>query len=194
MVDRESPLGTAYRPGSQGAAGNGVTLSELKPGTIIEAASWPGKADALAAAIGKATGLSLSPAPNSGAFKDGKAAAFNIAPGRFLVSGQDEKLAAKIENAIPMDVGTATDLSHGRTVLRIEGLKAEWVLAKLFALDFSLAAFPVPSGRATTHHDIFTQIHRTAEDRFDLYVFRSFARAFWGTLRHAAGEVGYTIK
>ncbi len=29
-------------------------------------------------------------------------------------------------------------LAHGRTVIRISGPKAEWVLAKFFAIDFTL--------------------------------------------------------
>ena len=72
-----------------------------------------------------------------------------------------------------------TDLSHGRTAIRISGPKAEWVLAKFFAIDFSLPAFPVGSGVSTVHHDIFAQIQRTGANQFDLNVFRSFARSFW---------------
>ena len=77
--------------------------------------------------------------------------------------------------------------------LRIAGPRAEWVLSKLFALDFAPDAFPVEAGRATAHHDIFVQLQRTREDAFDLYVFRSFARSFWHSLCHAAEEVGYEV-
>ena len=74
-------------------------------------------------------------------------------------------------------IGTVTDLSHGRTAIRISGPKAEWVLAKFFAIDFALPAFPEGAGRSTAHHDIFAQIQRTGAEQFDLYVFRSFARS-----------------
>jgi sarcosine oxidase subunit gamma len=87
-----------------------------------------------------------------------------------------------------------TDLSHGRTALRASGSKAAWILSKLFAIDFSTAAFPVGAGRSTMHHDIFAQIQRTGEMAFDLYVFRSFARSFWTSLCHAAEEVGYAVE
>ena len=87
-----------------------------------------------------------------------------------------------------------TDLSHGRTAIRIAGPKAEWVLAKFFAIDFSLPAFPVGSGLSTVHHDIFAQIQRTGADQFDVYVFRSFARSFWNSLCHASEEVGYEVR
>lgn len=196
MVERATPLGADFRPGSYGdfADGVGVTLSEPSIGTIVEATAWPGHEKALATALGKETGLSLALAPGAGAYKDAKAAAFNIGPGRFLVSGKDEGLVDDLARAVSLETGTITDLSHGRTALRIEGTATEWVLAKLFALDFSLDAFPVSAGRATAHHDFFVQIQRTGEHRFDLYVFRSFARAFAMALRHAAQDVGYAIK
>jgi heterotetrameric sarcosine oxidase gamma subunit len=68
------------------------------------------------------------------------------------------------------------------------------VLAKLFAIDFALPAFPIGAGRSTTHHDVFAQIQRTGADAFDLYVFRSFARSFWTVLCHAAEETGYDVR
>jgi methylglutamate dehydrogenase subunit D len=189
MVERESPLGPAFRPGTHG--GNGVTLSDLMPPFIAEAASWPGNKAQLAAAISDVTGFSLNATPNAGAFS-GSAGAFSIGPERFLVFG-DEALGLRLPAAITADIGTVTDLSHGRTAIRIAGARAEWVLSKLFAIDFSLAAFPVAEGRATVHHDIFAQVQRTGEDRFDIFVFRSFARSFWFMLCDAAEEVGYEV-
>ena len=85
------------------------------------------------------------------------------------------------------------DLSHGRAVIRIAGPRAEWVLSKLFAVDFSVEAFPVSNGCSTSHHEIFAQIQRTGKNQFDVVVFRSFARAFFTTLCHSAEEVGYDV-
>jgi len=120
--------------------------------------------------------------------------AFGIAPGKFLVADQEEGLFARLAAAITSDIGAVTDLSHGRTAIRIAGARAEWVLAKFFAIDFSLAAFPLGSGISTVHHDIFAQIQRSGPDRFDVYVFRSFARSFWTALGHASEEVGYEVR
>ena len=105
----------------------------------------------------------------------------------------ERRLAAVLAGAVGIETGTATDLSHGRTALRIQGPKAEWVLSKLFAIDFSPDGFPVGTAISTNHHEIFAQIHRTNADRFDLYVFRSFARSFWQTLTRAAEETGYEV-
>ncbi|MDN5928393.1 MAG: sarcosine oxidase subunit gamma [Hyphomicrobiales bacterium] len=195
MVEPLSPLAPAWKPGSHGnfAAGVGVVLSETRPGSIVEAAAWHGEEKKLIAAIRKSTGLSLPDGAGAGTYSGGKGA-FGIAPGRFLLIDQAEGLAARLREAVAADTGTVTDLSHGRTAIRVAGPKAEWVLSKLFAIDFALPAFPVGSGVSTVHHDIFAQIQRTGEDAFDLYVFRSFARSFWKMLGHSTEEVGYEVR
>lgn len=195
MVEKQSPLGIAFRPGSHGnfAEGTGVTLSELALGSIVEAACWPDREKDLIAAIRKATGLSLPDGAGGGAVS-GDRAAFGIGPGKVLLRDEAEGLAASLRAAIAIDTGTVTDLSHGRTVFRIAGPRAEWVLSKLYAIDFALPAFPRLAGKATAHHDIHTQIQRIGDDAFDLCVFRSFARSFWTTLGHSADEVGYVVR
>lgn len=195
MVEPLSPLAPVWKPGSHGnfVDGVGVVLSETRPGSIVEAAAWHGAEKKLMAAIRKATGLSLPDGAGAGAYADGRGA-FGIAPGRFLLADQAEGLAERLSAAVTADTGTVTDLSHGRTAIRVAGPKAEWLLSKFFAIDFALPAFPVGSGLATVHHDIFAQIQRTGENAFDLYVFRSFARSFWTMLGHGAEEAGYEVR
>lgn len=194
MVDVLSPLQPVWKPGTHGntASGIGVVLTETQPGSIVQVAAWPGQEKKMIAAIRSVTGLALADGAGGGAANDTKAA-FGIAPGRFLIVDQGEGLAATFSGAVTSEIGTVTDLSHGRTALRISGPKAEWVLAKFFAIDFALPAFPVGSGVATVHHDIFAHIQRTGADQFDLYIFRSFARSFWTALCHASEEVGYEV-
>jgi sarcosine oxidase subunit gamma len=195
MVEQLSPLEPVYERGRHGnpAEEPGVVLFETRPGSIVEVAAWPGREPALLAAIARAMGLAIAVKPGAGAVAQ-TGGGFGIGPGRYLLVEQAEGLAEKLAAAIDTDMGSVTDLSHGRTAIRVSGPKAEWVLSKFFALDFSIAAFPVAAGRATAHHDIFAQIQRTDEDAFDIYVFRSFARSFWTALCHAAEEVGYEVK
>lgn len=195
MAERLSPLEPIYHPGSHGnlAEGIGVVLTETQPGSIVQAAAWPGEERAVIAAIATVAGLSLPDGAGGGAAVEDKAA-FGFAPGRFLVVADAEDLAPRLAAAISVEVGSVTDLSHGRTAIRIAGPRSEWVLAKLFAIDFALAAFPLGAGRSTNHHDVFAQIQRTGTEAFDLFVFRSFARSFWRELCHAAEEVGYEVR
>jgi len=193
-IERLSPLAPVYRPGSNGNFENGigVALSEVAPGSIVQLAAWAGAEKKLIDAVRSVTGLALPDGAGGGIVSGGKAA-FGFAPGKFLVSDETDTLAADFLKVVTPAIGVVTDLSHGRTVIRIEGPEAEWVLAKFFAIDFALPAFPVGAGRATTHHDVFAQIQRSAEDRFDIYVFRSFARSCWNALCHGAAEVGYEV-
>ena len=194
MVDQLSPLAPVLRPGRHAQADVvGVTLAEIAPGSIVQLAAWRGEERATMAAIREVAGLALPDGAGGGVASETKAA-FGFAPGKFLVTDQDEGLAAAFAKAVAASTGTVTDLSHGRTVIRIAGPKAEWVLAKFFAIDFSLPAFPIGSGLSTVHHDIFAQIQRTGAAQFDVYVFRSFARSFWNSLCHASEEVGYEVQ
>jgi sarcosine oxidase subunit gamma len=195
QVERQSPLEPIFRPGSHGnfEAGAGVTLSETQPGSIVQLAAWPGSEKQLIAVIRTVAGLALPDGAGGGVAEETKAA-FGIAPGKFTVVDEAEGLTDAFAKKVTSAIGTVTDLSHGRTAIRIAGPKATWVLAKFFAIDFSLPAFPIGSGRSTVHHDIFAQIQRTGADQFDLYVFRSFARSFWKALCHACEEVGYEVR
>ncbi|MBX3569147.1 MAG: sarcosine oxidase subunit gamma family protein [Rhizobiaceae bacterium] len=195
MVEMLSPLAPVWRPGPHGdlSAGIGVVMSETQPGSIVQLAAWPGETAGMLAAIDGHTGLSLPDIPGGGVSTETKAA-FGFAPGKFLVVDEAEGLAESLSEAIPASLGTVTDLSHGRTALRLAGPKAEWVLAKFFAVDFSLPVFPVGKAVSTGHHDIFALIQRTAPDAFDLYIYRSYARAFWTALGHACEEVGYEVR
>lgn len=194
-IERQSPLELVFRPGLHGNVGKGagITLGETQPGSIVQLAAWPGAEKKLIAAIRSVTGLAVPDGAGGGAASDDKTA-FGFAPGKFMVIGDDEALAAAFTRVVTSEIGTVTDLSHGRTAIRIAGPQAEWVLAKFFAIDFSLTAFPLGSARSTVHHDIFAQIQRTSPEQFDLYVFRSFARSFWTALCHASEEVGYAVE
>jgi len=193
MVDQLSPLAPVLKPGRHGHETFGVSLAEVAPGSIVQLAAWRNQESAMIAIIKEATGLALPDGAGGGVATPNKAA-FGFAPGKILVADQDEGLAATMAKAVTSQTGTVTDLSHGRTVLRVSGPKAEWVLAKFFAIDFSLPAFPLGAGLSTVHHDIFAQIQRTGPDQFDTYVFRSFARSFWTSLCHASEEVGYEVR
>jgi sarcosine oxidase subunit gamma len=195
QVERQSPLEPVFQPGSHGnfEAGAGVTLSETQPGSILQLAAWPGTEKQMIAAIRSVTGLTLPDGAGGGVAGDTKAA-FGFAPEKFMVIDEAENLLAAFAKVITPAIGTVADLSHGRTAIRIGGPKAKWVLAKFFAIDFSLPTFPLGAGRSTMHHDIFAQIQRTGADQFDIYVFRSFARSFWKALCHASEEVGYDVR
>lgn len=189
-----SPLAGQRERGEFGALpddGELVLLKERFGVSIAEVAAWHGREADVLGAMSQACGLKLKDSAGAGTTaKD--VSAFNIAPGRWLVSGESASLVADLAKAVGT-AGTVTDLSHGRTVIRIDGARSRWVLAKLFAVDVSAAALVIGNGLATIHHDIHASIQRTGTSAFDIYVFRSFARSFWHLLRRSAEEVGYRV-
>ncbi len=182
MSDRASALGQVRKSGAFGDVSNGagVTLDETFFDFVGEVAAFPLSVATVEKLIGSATA------------KVKTGFAFKIATNRWLVAGTPNFRRA-LEPKLASQDGSLIDLTHGRTVFRIDGPKAEWVLSKLFAVDFRLAAFPEKTGLATMHHDTFAQVYRPGAQTFDIFVFRSFARSFWQTLRHAAEEVGYEV-
>ncbi len=193
MVEVVSPIGPARKPGRHGGGETaGVVIGERRPGAIVQVAAFAGREAAVLDAVNRAASVKLTARPGAGCVNGGRNA-FNVAPGRWLVAGEDAGLAAALAGAVPMKDGAVVSLAHGRTVLRIEGRQAEWVLAKLFAVDFARDAFPVGDAVSTAHHDIFVQIQRVDDCAFELYVFRSFARSFFTALCHAAEETGYEV-
>ncbi len=195
MADLQSPLGAAYTPGNHGnaAGGAGVTLQERTNVSLVQVTAWSSTIPTVLTAIGSATGVIIQNKPGNGRVA-GEKSVFGFAPGRFMVTSATPDIEQRLRAAISPELGTIVVLTHGRTVIRVSGSRVEWVLAKLFAIDFSAHAFPVGAGRATLHHDIHTLIQRINEETFDLYVFRTFARSFWKTLGHAAEEVGYRVE
>ena len=170
MVEQLSPLEPVWKPGAYGKVlgGAGVALEETRPGSIVQAAAFPGEERTLIAAISDVTGLSLPDGAGGGIIADGKSA-FGIAPGRFLVVDQ-QGLGIMLKAAVLAATGTITDLSHGRTAIRISG-RAGPGAGQISAIDFALAAFPEGVGRSTAHRDIFAQISARDPQQFYLFVF-----------------------
>ncbi|NTS31684.1 sarcosine oxidase subunit gamma [Phyllobacterium sp. BT25] len=195
MAELQSPIGSAYVTGDHGnaAGGVGVTIRERIGLSIIQITAWSDTIPEVLTAIGSATGLVLQNKPGLGRVA-GEKSVFGFAPGRYFVVAATPELELRLRSVISADLATIIDLTHGRTVIRVSGPDAEWVLSKLFAIDFSEHAFPIAYGRATLHHDIHANIQHIDDETFDLYVFRTFARSFWKTLGHAAEEVGYKVE
>ncbi|RKF05721.1 sarcosine oxidase subunit gamma [Oceaniradius stylonematis] len=187
----ESPLAGHYEQGEFGNLDRGarVTLTERFALAICDVCAWPGSETKAANAIKRASGASVTKTKDAIA-ED--AQAFQHAPGRWSVVAQNPALPEALAKAVGEN-GTVVDLSHGRTVLRIDGRQSRRALSKLFPIDFRSDAFPLEKGLATRHHEIFAQIQRVGEDAFDIIVFRSYARAFWHALRKASEEVGYAV-
>jgi methylglutamate dehydrogenase subunit D len=183
------PLSHLAVPGAGRPVGetSAITLSERRPGSVVEFAFW----DA-AAAIPKSIVPGGRREPNRAVTTPGHVF-LSVAPGRYLAIGQDSGLAERLEAAIPITDGTVVDLTHGRAGLRVTGVPAAALLQKGLSFDLDSHAFPPMS--ATTgglHHMAVTVIKLDAET-FDVFVMTSLAGSLWDWVTDAAVEFGWQV-
>lgn len=190
MAEERYTLAALMRPG-QGApaAGEvGVTLSERRPGAIVEIATW----SEAAANLATAAGVPELPRPGKLAAAPGRLLA-SLAPGRWLALGQEAGLVARLETAVPAEQGSVTDITHARAGLRLSGAAAQPLLQKGLSFDLDPAAFaPMSIAQSGIHHMGVTVL-RLAPVTFDLFVMSSLAGSLWDWVREASIEFGWRI-
>jgi methylglutamate dehydrogenase subunit D len=166
-----------------------VSLREIMPGSILQIQAWPDSLPAVQSVVSDLLGVTVPPM-GSTAGGDGQPLVAAIAPGRFLVRADATDLPERFAAALTAEDGAVTDLTHGRTVLRLEGDGAATVLGKCVALDLDLAAFPPGRVAQTAIHHIDVVLHRRSESSFDLWALRSFAESLAEWLLDAGGPIG----
>lgn len=196
-VDRRSALAAVYAPGTFGAErteGPGVSLKERRPLSIVHVAG-DGDHAGFRAGVKQATGTEPPTVPNTSAAGDGCTLLW-LARDRWLALS-DHHSPADLEGVLraALDEDSAvTDVSHGRTVVRIGGPAARTLLAKGCPLDLHPARFEC--GHAAHSHIGPTAVllHAVDEAHIDLYVARGFGLHMWEWLTDAAGEFGYRVE
>nr|WP_255670582.1 sarcosine oxidase subunit gamma [Cognatishimia sp. F0-27] len=145
------------------------TLTEETPDPIWTLAPYPGQADVLSTALLRA-GLDW-PSPGMAVSTD---------DGRVLWSGRDQAFLLGREPEPDWAAHTAlTDVSDAWCVLRLHGVGAEEVLARLVPVDLRMKAFPNNAVARTLCGHMTVLVTRYGP-AFEIYAFRSMA----GTLVH----------
>ena len=107
-----------------------------------------------------------------------------IGPAQFWIIAPDtDDIAGQLQGHCAV-----TPLSHGRTRIRLDGAPARDVLAKLMPLDFHATVFTPGSFAMTGIHHTPVTVHCLGENRFDLYVLRTFALNVWEVITDAGLE------
>ncbi len=185
--------------GAQASASGhvGVRLrAETLPG-VLQIATWPTATADLERAL--ASGLDLlakaPPGRTGQVIELVQGLLMRTGPHEFmLVRASGVPTAAQLRTYVPAEVGSVTDLGHARCRIRIEGDHCRATLSKLFALDLREASFPVGELRLTGHHHVPCSLHRRAADRFELYVFTTYAHDQLATVLDAAREFGVSLE
>lgn len=134
----------------------------------------------------------------------GAAVSAALAPYAPLWAGPDQyfvQAEGRGEGALAADlasqlsgIGSVSDQSHGRVVIRMTGPKARAVLAKGTPVDVHPDVFPVGHSALTQMAHVGVHLTRVAADSYDLSVFRGFSESFWEWLTEQAEEFGYLVR
>lgn len=189
MAERRSAL--AHLPPTASGEAR-VSLSEHRPGSLLQVAAWPDTLSAVEAVIREMLGLGVPPVGTAAADPNLTIAA--VAPGRLLIAGVAPDLVPRLEAAFPSSEAAVTDLGHGRAILRLEGEAAAELLAKGVALDLHPAQFPPGRVAQAVIHHVDVLLHRRAPDVFDLWVLRGFSEAMAEWLVDAGLEYGLAFQ
>lgn len=190
MVERVSALAGHLGPrrlGIVGDAGPGIRLSERRIASLWQVAAWPGRVAEAGRAAAVAAGAEAAPKPGQSA-AGGAGTLLRTEPLKWLLVAERALPRPAVEAAD----ATLLDLSHARTVLRIEGSAALDLLSRLVPLDLRPRSFPEGRVAASGLHHVGVMLHRRGPG-FDLYLPRSFALSLFEHIAEAAAQFGAEI-
>ncbi|SFK52977.1 sarcosine oxidase subunit gamma [Shimia haliotis] len=145
----------------------GVTLSEVDAGVLTSLSPRRGRAEALGKALDASVGAKL-PEVNRATGEAGSRVIW-FGQGQYLLMGPDPAAALGAEAAV-------TDQSDAWAVVRLDGVAAEDVLARLVPLDLRAQSFAVGHTARSMLGHMSVSITRTDPDTFQIMAFRSMAK------------------
>lgn len=189
-----SALEGVLRAGTFGAArpdGPGIVIAERRGLSLLHLAGRPDRPAFLEAAQ-RALEAALPLRPNTTAAGP-DVTVFWLGPTRWLVESATIAPAG-LERRLS-DAGALTDVSGGRTVLRLAGPAVRRTLAKGCPIDLHPRAFPPGAIAQSALEGVAALLHVLPDGyTIDLYVPRSFARHTVEWLLHAAAEAGCRVE
>lgn len=195
MFERQSALaGALSLAGRDGADGQRLLrLGEVRGWRLVQLAGFPQAMADVERAARSLLGVDL-PARGGSVVTTEDRQLMKTGPETFwIVSPDSEDLTTALRAIVGPGLGAVTPLSNSRTRIYIEGLEAAKVVSMGIALDFHRSTFRIGHFAMTGLHHTTVLVHRTGEERYELYVLRSFALWTWEWLTDAALQFGYAI-
>ncbi|MFZ1904752.1 MAG: sarcosine oxidase subunit gamma family protein [Steroidobacteraceae bacterium] len=194
MLERKSALvGALQSAGRNGTGQRRLRIGETRGWNLLQVAAFSATLEELEQAARPLLGGDLPTRLGKAISVNGRRL-LKTGPEQFwIITRASEDLTTAFEAAVTYDIGTVTPLSHSRTCIFVEGLSARELLATGIALDLHPAAFQLDSFALTGLHHTPILIHRSGDNRYELYVMRTFALWAWEWLTDAALPYGYEI-
>ena len=171
-----------------------LRLKERKALTAIQILTFNGKHQDAAEAITQALGIECSTKPGV-SNSDGLTQISWNGPNSWMIVASDEEAGRVPDELFKLllgavgDLGAVVDQSHGRSGLRLNGLRARKVMAKNTAIDLHPRAFgPGRCAMTSVAHMNATIVQVDDAPTYDLFVIRSLARSFAHAIEHACRE------
>lgn len=195
MFERTSALAAAPKEGGR-ASPDGrrqVQIGEVRSFRLVQVAAFHRMFPELERAMTLLLGEDLPAVVGEARTIRGRLV-FKTAPEQLWVVTPDaDDLGGLLQSTLSPATGALTSLTHSRTRLYVEGIAARTVLATAIALDFHPEVFGIGSFALTGLHHTPVLLHRSAADRYELYVLRTFAHWIWEWLADAARPYGYEV-
>jgi len=115
---------------------------------------------------------------------------FNIAPCQYWVVTHNAAVDRAWPTVVAPLTGSVTPLSHSRVRLAVSGPAVRAMLGKLVSVDLAPKRLRVGDFVQTALHHTGILLHRADEQRYELYLPRSFAASLWSWLNDAALSMG----
>lgn len=197
MVERVSALAAILGLGVEAPKHDphaALRLGERRDMSILQVAVWPETLESAGRWMAEIGGAPAAPGPGrSIPWAGGRL--LRVEPLKWWAVNAAAPECARL-SAIGADQGAALDLSHSRTVMRVEGQRAGDLLARFMAIDFSDARFPDGAVAAARFDHIAALAVRCDAGQapgFDVYVHRSYAVSAWVDLLESANQLGVTV-
>lgn len=195
MFERNSALvGVIKHGGRDGADGRRLLrIGEVRNWSLVQIAAFATTAEQLDQVVRPLIGASL-PLHVGQAITADMRCLLKTGPEQFwIITDDTDDLVPDLQAAVTPHIGAVTPLSHSRTCIFVEGISARGLLSTGIALDLHPDAFRMNDFALTGLHHTPILIHRSAENRYNLYTMRTFALWAWEWLIDAALPYGYDI-
>jgi heterotetrameric sarcosine oxidase gamma subunit len=172
-----------------------VILTERTGLEMAQISAWPAASRGVFRILTEVLDVPPPELPNTVA-NQGQTKILWLGPNRWLIvrPTKSHDLASELAARLPFDSAAVVELGAGRCVFAVSGPRARDVLVKHLPLDLSASQFSVGRCAQSAIAHIGVLIHAEGQDRFELFVYRSFAQHLWTVLTDAALEFGLEVQ
>lgn len=195
MVERLSAIADYDRDRRGRDAADGgrrVRLSEVQGGYLAQIDAFRGREERIAREITARLGIPSMVGLHR-CLVTAEARLYGLTPWQTWWLARDEAPLRALAVALDASAGSVTLLSAARTHFAVAGSGARELLMRGIALDLDPAVFEVGCCALTGLHHTGVLLERSAEDRYELYVQRTYAASIWEWLLDAALPFGFDI-